>query len=575
MDRALFASFGLRENPFSVSPDPKRLFLTRQTQKAFNDMVAGIQSRQGLILLTGDVGTGKTTLLNSLVAWLQREDIPKALIVNSHLEISELFELMLANFDVPGEGQGHSAFARLNAWLLELHRTRRTAVLIIDEAQGLPSHTLEEIRLLLNLETVRGKLLQIILSGQSEIEHKLRRAELRQLQQRVGIRCRTAPLTLEETRDCIQQRLRMAGASDELIFSPEATEAAFFYSRGIPRVINLLCEHALLKAIAGGIRPVPASMIEDASHELQFDLDRPITSVRATQIVVPRTNLIPMQPLSNKPAMAFAAAAGSSGERHQEPKNIRAVGHTANESATHNPSEKPATQSFSRGYIASVARKAEPQVGMAIPAESATPDFQRANAANVGFVDVGEIIADLGRSAAASAPVRINSAGMRKSPSGSAIAKRDLIEVGTRAGDAMSEVRATVAQAMSAVRARTAKAKSGLGVNWRSTAVPRIRARMSLLRSYGQRLSRQCAAKGSLVYARMSTASPGFARVTSSLVFWLKEPLPIAPSLRGNMKVRANSDEDGRLSALNNMLWEKAEPVLRWLQAPARSAQRH
>jgi general secretion pathway protein A len=574
MDRALFASFGLRENPFSVSPDPKRLFLTRQTQKAFSDMLAGIQSRQGLILLTGDVGTGKTTLLNSLVAWLQREDIPKALIVNSHLEISELFELMLADFDVPGEGQGHSAFARLNAWLLELHRTGRTAVLIIDEAQGLPSHTLEEIRLLLNLETVRGKLLQIILSGQSEFEHKLRRAELRQIQQRVGIRCRTAPLTLEETRDCIRQRLRTAGASDELIFSPEATEAAFFYSRGIPRVINLLCEHALLKAIAVGIRPVPASMIEDASRELQFDLDRPITSVRATQIVVPRTNLIPMQPLSNKPPMAFAAAAGSTGERYQEPKNIKGVGDTANESAAHNPSEKPATQSFSRGYVASVARKAEPPAGTAISLQTPTPSFQRANAANMGFVDVGQIIADLGRSAAACAPVRINSVGIRKSPPGSAIAKRDLIEVGVRAGDAMSQVRATVARAMSAVRARTAKAKSALGANWRSTAVPRIRARMSLFRSNRQTLSRQCAAKGSLVYARMSTASPRLARVTSSLVFWLKEPLPIAPSLRGNMKV-ANSDEDGRLSALNTMLWEKAEPVLRWLQAPARSAQRH
>src|ERR1700733_11090970 len=224
MDRPLFTSFGLRENPFGVNPNPKHIFLTRQTQKAFDDMAAGIRSRQGLILLTGDVGTGKTTLINSLLGWLEGEGTPTALIVNSHLEASELFELMLDDFGVSGRGQCGSASARLNAWLLELHRAGRTAVLIIDEAQGLPSHTLEEIRLLLNLETVRGKLLQIILSGQSEIEHKLRRAELRQLQQRVGIRCRTAPLTLEETRDCIQQRLRMAGASDELIFSPEATE---------------------------------------------------------------------------------------------------------------------------------------------------------------------------------------------------------------------------------------------------------------------------------------------------------------------------------------------------------------
>jgi general secretion pathway protein A len=564
MDRSLFAGFGLRENPFSANPDPKRLFLTPQTRKAINDMVAGIQSRQGLILLTGDVGTGKTTLLNSLVAWLHREGIPKSLIVNSHLEISELFELMIADFEVPGAGQGRSAFARLNAWLLELHRTGTTAALIIDEAQGLPSHTLEEVRLLLNLETARGKLLQIILSGQPEFEHTLRRAELRQIQQRVGIRCRTAPLTQEETRDCIQQRLRMAGGSDDLIFSPEAIGAAFFYSRGIPRVINLLCEYALLKAIAGEIRPVPASMIEDASRELQFDLDRPITSARAAQIVVPRTNLISMQPVSNKAAMAFAAAAGSTGERPQDAKNINAAGLAASGSGAHNPPEKLATQSFSRGYVAGVARKAEPQAGMAMPAQTVTRNFQRANTGNMESVDVGEIIADLGRSTAASAPVRINSAGIGKSASAATIAKREIAEARVRTAEAIADT-----------RARTAEAMAALCANWRATSLPRIRARVSWLRSYGQRLSRQCAAKGSLLYARISRASPGFARLTSSFVSWLKEPLPIAPSLCGNKKVRANSEEDGRLSALNNMLWEKAEPVLRWLQAPARSAQRH
>jgi general secretion pathway protein A len=563
MDRALFASFGLRENPFSVSPDPRRLFLTQQTQKAFSDMVAGIQSRQGLILLTGDVGTGKTTLLNSLVAWLQREGMPKALLVNSHLEIGELFELMLVDFGVPGEGQGHSAFARLNAWLLELYRTGRTAVLIIDEAQGLPSHTLEEIRLLLNLETARGKLLQVILSGQPEFEHKLRRAELRQIQQRIGIRCRTAPLTQEETRDCIQQRLRMAGASDDLIFSPEAAEAAFFYSRGIPRVINLLCEHALLKAMASGIRPVPTSMIEDASRELQFDLDRPLTSAKATQVLVPRPNLISMQPVSDKPPMALAAAAGSSGEGHPDAKDIKVGDLAATEHAARIPVDTGATQSFSRGYVASIARKTEPQSALAIPAQTGTASLQRGNSATTGFVDVGQIIADLGRSAAASSPVRINSAGIRKRPTPAAIAKHEISETRFRAREAMANLPAKATAATSAPEA-----------NWSATSVVRIRASMNWLESYGQRLSQQCASKGSLVYARMSSASPWFARVTSSLVFWLKEPLPIGP-VRGNTEKRSNNEEDGRLSALHNTLWEKAEPVLRWLLAPVRSAQRH
>lgn len=168
MERSLFTSFGLRENPFSVSPDPRHLFLTVQAQKAFDALVGGIQSRQGLILLTGDVGTGKTTLVNSLLGWLENNGTPKAFIINSHLEVKELFELMLADFDVPADPQGGSAFSRLHAWLLERHRVGQTAVLIIDEAQGLPPYTLEEIRLLLNLEVPEGKLLQIVLSGQSE-----------------------------------------------------------------------------------------------------------------------------------------------------------------------------------------------------------------------------------------------------------------------------------------------------------------------------------------------------------------------------------------------------------------------
>lgn len=564
MDSSLFAYFGLRENPFSVNPDPRHLFLTQQTQKAFGDMVAGIQSRQGLILLTGDVGTGKTTLLNYLIARLEREGTPKALIVNSHLEVSELFELMLADFDVPGEGQGHSAFARLNAWLLELHRTGRTAVLMIDEAQGLPSYTLEEIRLLLNLETPNGKLLQIILSGQPELEHKLRRAELRQIQQRVGIRCKTAPLTREEARDCIQQRLRMAGAADSLIFSPEATEAAFFYSRGIPRVINLLCEHALLKALAGETRPVPASMIEDASRELQFDMDRPPTSARTAQASMPRPNLVSMQPVANKPGIAFAAAAGSPGERHGRARNIKSGELVASESARRNPGDKTAAQSFGRGYVASIARAAESQVGVSSPAQHGSTNVRDGSSANMGFADVGQIIAELGRAAAVSAPVRINEARVRKGPPARMIAKHEMAEMRVKAAEAMAEI-----------RVRTEGSISVLGAKWKAKAAPRIRASLSWLRFCGQRFSRSFATKLSRVYTRVPSASPGIARVTSSFIFWLKKPLPIGPAPHGNTKMHAGSEEDRRFSALNNTLREKAEPILRWLQAPVRSPQRH
>jgi general secretion pathway protein A len=522
MDRPLFTSFGLRENPFGVNPNPKHIFLTRQTQKAFDDMAAGIRSRQGLILLTGDVGTGKTTLINSLLGWLEGEGIPTALIVNSHLEASELFELMLDDFGVSGRGQGGSASARLNAWLLELHRAGRTAVLIIDEAQGLPSHTLEEIRLLLNLETPSGKLLQIVLSGQPEFEQKLRRAELRQIHQRVAIRCRTAPMTAEETRACIQQRLRSAGAGDGSMFSVEAMDSAFFYSRGIPRIINLLCEHALLKALATGTRPVTSSMIEDASRELQFDLDRPVPAFKTEEVSLSRANLIPMQPAASKPPLTLAAAAGSSAERHADLNSLV------------------------------MRRLPEPHVVTVMHTQKVPANAQHGNASSMGFADVGEIIADLGRTAALTAPVRINSVGTARDSVPAMVATRELTRQWTK----------------------LTAASSAFGAKWTARIVPGINAGEDWIRTYGQRLSKQCIARTSRIYARISAASPGFARRASSFIFWLKTPLPIGQIARGNPDMRTRDEDSGRFSTLSIKLWVRAEPILRWLQAPARPAHR-
>jgi general secretion pathway protein A len=522
MDKSLLTSFGLRENPFGVNPNPKHIFPTRQTQKALDDMAAGIRSRQGLILLTGDVGTGKTTLINSLLGWLEGEGTPTALIVNSHLEVNELFQLMLDDFGVSGQGQDGSAFARLNAWLLELHRAGRTAVLIIDEAQGLPSYTLEEIRLLLNLETPGGKLVQIVLSGQPEFEQKLRRTELRQIHQRVAIRCRTAPMTSEETRACIQQRLRTAGAEDGSIFSAEAMDTAFFYSRGIPRIINLLCEHALLKALSSGTRPVTSSMIEDASRELQFDLDRPVPAFKPEEVIVPRANLIPMPPAPGRPPLAFAAAAGSSAERHADLKSV------------------------------GMRRPPESHVVTVIPTQNVQTNAHHGNASHMEFVDVGQIIADLGRTAALSAPVRINSAGAARKSRPAAVATRDL-----------TGQWAKLTAASSALRAR-----------WTAEVVPRINASEVWIRVRGQRLSKRCVARASLIYARVSSAAPGFARKASSFIFWLKAPLRDGQILNRNPNSRSHHEVSGRFSALSTKFWFKAEPIVRWLQAPGGAAHR-
>jgi general secretion pathway protein A len=271
--------FGLRENPFNVNPDPHYLFLTRQTREALDGLTHGIQARKGLLLLTGEVGTGKTTLLNRLLDWLHQQQTPTAFIFNSHLEVSHLFDFVLADFGVKFDSRlKENALMRLQQWLLERYRAGETPVVIVDEAQGLPNRVLEEIRMLLNLETPNEKLLQVVLAGQPELEERLQQPELRQVKQRIALRCKTAALSLEETRQYVQARLHTAGADGPCIFASDAVGAAHFYSRGIPRVINLLCEHALVNASVEQIQPVPARFVTEVASEFQFDDIRPVAS---------------------------------------------------------------------------------------------------------------------------------------------------------------------------------------------------------------------------------------------------------------------------------------------------------
>jgi len=264
--------FGLKESPFNVSPDPRYLFLTQHTQEALACLTYGIQCRRGFILLTGEVGTGKTTLLNKLLGWLRRQRVATSYVFNSILDPTQFFDYMLADFGLNFDSRQKSQMLlRLNKWLLERYLVGGTAVLIVDEAQNLSAEVLEEIRLLTNLETSTDKLLQIVLSGQPELESKLNRPELRQLRQRITLRCTTQPLTLEETQQYINSRLRVAGANGQSIFTPEAIEAVHTYAEGIPRVINLLCEHGLISAYADQKNPVPAALIEEVAREYKLD----------------------------------------------------------------------------------------------------------------------------------------------------------------------------------------------------------------------------------------------------------------------------------------------------------------
>lgn len=269
--------FGLRESPFNVNPDPRYLFLTQSIQEALAELTYGIRNRKGFILLTGEVGTGKTTLLNRLLEWLRLQQTPTAYIFNSRLNVDQFLDLVLAEFEIPCESREKSqVLLRLNQWLLDRYRSGQTAVLIIDEAQNLSLDVLEEIRLLTNLETSTEKLLQIVLTGQPELEEKLKMTEVRQLRQRITLRCRTGPLALDETFGYIAQRLRIAGANGKPIFSKEAIEAVHKYSCGIPRVVNLLCEHSMINAYADGVQPVPANLVEEVAREFQLDEIAPV-----------------------------------------------------------------------------------------------------------------------------------------------------------------------------------------------------------------------------------------------------------------------------------------------------------
>jgi len=272
--------FGLKENPFNVNPDPRFLYFTKQIEETLTGLMYGIQTRKGFITLTGEVGTGKTTLINRLLDWLHHRRARTAFLFNSRMNTNQLFDFILAEFDIACESKSKSQqLMKLNHWLLDRYRSGETVVLIIDEAQNLTFPVMEEVRLLTNLETSTEKLLQIVLSGQPELEEKLKLPELRQLRQRIMLRCRTSALSKEETVQYVHERLKTAGAGNETIFGPKALDAIHLYSLGIPRVVNLLCEHSLVNAFAENQRPIEAKIVEDVAREFQLDEVEPIAPV--------------------------------------------------------------------------------------------------------------------------------------------------------------------------------------------------------------------------------------------------------------------------------------------------------
>ena len=277
--------YGLKENPFNVNPDPRFLFLTQQIEEALTGLMYGIQTRKGFITLTGEVGTGKTTLINRLLDWLHHRRARTAFLFNSRMNSHQLLDFILAEFEITCDSKSKSQqLMKLNHWLLDRYRMGETVVLIIDEAQNLTYPVLEEIRLLTNLETSTEKLIQIVLSGQPELEEKLKLPQLRQLRQRIMLRCRTMPLSKEQTHQYVAERLKTAGSAGELVFSAQAVDTIHLYSLGIPRVINLLCEHSLVNAFVEQQRPIQPKIVEDVAREFQLDEVEPIAPGGSSRI---------------------------------------------------------------------------------------------------------------------------------------------------------------------------------------------------------------------------------------------------------------------------------------------------
>jgi general secretion pathway protein A len=266
------AFFGFSESPFSLSPDPSFFYRSEQHEEALANLVYGVQARKGFIVLSGEVGTGKTTMLECLRDYLESQYIEFAFLFNSRINTDQFFEMIAYDLNLPCSRTSKTeVLFALNQLLVEQAQDGRTVVLLVDEAHNLEWEVLEEIRLLGNLENRNGKLLQIILSGQPELDRKLDAPNLRQLKQRIVLRCNLQPFTLRDAVEYMESRLHKAGMPDQTVFSEELMAEVHLRSQGIPRIINAICDNLLLTAFAMERRTCDVQMLDEICHDMRLE----------------------------------------------------------------------------------------------------------------------------------------------------------------------------------------------------------------------------------------------------------------------------------------------------------------
>ncbi len=267
--------YNLQRNPFEITPDPSFLFATKKHNEALAALYYGVKRRKGFVVMTGEVGTGKTLLVRCLLQVLNRANVAYAYVFNPRLSATDFLQYIAGDFRLPTAGKTKSELLlELSSFVIARHQKNLTTVLVVDEAHHLSADALEEIRLLTNLETAQEKLLQILLVGQPELDEKLDSTDLRQLKQRIALRSHLGALSLDETQGYIYCRLKLAGHSDPAQLFPTGTIAELHrQSHGFPRLLNTLCENALIHGYAKQLRSIPVEIVEEIAADFRLNVE--------------------------------------------------------------------------------------------------------------------------------------------------------------------------------------------------------------------------------------------------------------------------------------------------------------